>query len=293
MYSVLCPACHFVNPANARCCQACSTAFFQDSALGGLDPLVAATLAERQGWQSHRMATQPSPDTPTALSSAALQRRRTDLPQPSEPITLIDPLPSPGKSAPASPTSLPPTPFLPERRISASPAASGFALDNAPDRRTVAKALARQAARRARLEALADERTAPPPTDVLVLDPDADTRQALHALLARFGFMVHEAQDLADAERLAHASAFVAAFLEIRLDEVDDGRGLDLCQHLHGRSRGGTAVVLMSRHVRPSDKVRATLARGDALLAKPLSRGDVARTLESCGVVLPADERRR
>jgi len=58
------------------------------------------------------------------------------------------------------------------------------------------------------------------------------------------------------------------------------------------RSGPSTAVVLMSPRLRPADRVRAALARSDAVLAKPLSRGDVARTLESCGVALPADERR-
>jgi CheY-like chemotaxis protein len=50
--------------------------------------------------------------------------------------------------------------------------------------------------------------------------------------------------------------------------------------------------MLVSGDAQPADQVRARLAGGDAFLAKPLSRGSVARALEASGVPLPADARR-
>ena len=52
------------------------------------------------------------------------------------------------------------------------------------------------------------------------------------------------------------------------------------------------AVLLVTAQLNPADRVRATLAGIKAPLTKPVSRGDVARALESCGVTLPADARR-
>lgn len=309
MYSVLCPSCHFVNPADAGCCRACNAAFFQDSEHAGLDPSIAATRAQRRGLQALSRGGNeageppPSPAAPAAASTPARRRDDALAPLPAAPaaakadlIDLRDPLPptlvaeSDSASSAGGQTAAPLLgwPELP----GVTPGWATLPPDQ-PERRTVAKALARQAARRARLAALADERDSPPPIDVLLLDRDEQARADLKHLLARFGFLVHEAQDLPQAERLAHLGPFAAAFLDIRLDEADDGAGLELCQRLQGSSHGSTAVVLMSRQVRAADRVRAALARSDALLSKPLSRGDVARTLESCGIALPADERRR
>jgi hypothetical protein len=50
--------------------------------------------------------------------------------------------------------------------------------------------------------------------------------------------------------------------------------------------------VLVSTQLRPVERVRAKLAGCDGMLVKPVTRGDVARTLEACGLSLPADARR-
>lgn len=310
MYSVLCPVCHFVNPADAGCCRACNAAFFLDSDRAELDPAVAATRRRRRGLQalSGSSSAEALPAPAEGAADDAPRRRAADSDTADEgepsagdaapPLHLVDPLAGaaehPPDSAAWSAGGLPPTPPIdwPDLPSQPTPGALTGPLGG-PDRRTVAKALARQAARRARLASLMAEASGPPPVDVLVLDQDDATRGELKALLARFGFHVHEALDLGQAERLSRVGPFAAAFLDIRLDEADDGSGIELCQRLHGSTSGGTPVVLMSRRVRPADRVRAALARSDMLLAKPLSRGDVARALESCGVALPADERRR
>lgn len=306
MYSVLCPYCHFVNPAGATCCRACNAEFFVDSDHGELDPAVTATLKRRRGLSSLLASAMDAAQQPP-------RRRASDV----EP-TLGEPPEAPAATAATPPTltliepTLPPEP-PPEGRAALeaslagpeewpdlpqappeAPTAPPVAPLREPDRRTVTKAMARQAARRARMAALMSDAAQPPPVDVLVLDDDAGTRAELVRLLGRFGFHVHEALDLHHAEQLADLAPFAAAFLDIRLDDSDGGAGVALCERLHRPVRGGgpTAIVLMSPRLRPADRVRAALARSDAVLAKPLSRGDVARTLESCGVALPADERR-
>lgn len=152
------------------------------------------------------------------------------------------------------------------------------------------KAATRAAVRRARLaqSAAADGVGR---SDVLVLDADSDSRDALCRLLEGFGFRVVRAEDTAHAVDWAERQSFAAAFVDVMLDESDDGRGIELCRQLRAL-RGTMAVVLVATEVRPVDRVRARLAGCDALIAKPARRGDVARTLEDCGVPLPSDARR-
>lgn len=316
MYSVLCPHCHFVNPAGATCCRACNADFFVDSDQGDLelDPAVTASLKQRRGLSSLLTEAMDTAAPPPRRRASDLEPTHDDSPTPvaadavpMAALTLIEPQtpPEPPAGRSALDVSLAAPPNWPELAPSAeatlavpaplaTPALPAPRDAPEPDRRTVTKAMARQAARRARMAALMSDATTPPPVDVLVLDGDDATRAELVRLLGRFGFHVHEALDLGQAEQLAEVGPFAAAFLDIRLDDSEGGAGVALCERLHRPVRGGaaTAIVLMSPRLRPADRVRAALARSDALLAKPLSRGDVARTLESCGVALPADERR-
>lgn len=316
MYSVLCPHCHFVNPADSTYCRNCSTAF-------GLDPEQGELAPASTAWQpSGRSGLQPGATLKPADPSP--RRRASDLeptlespldaprsdPSPlvaaqtPAPLTLIEPLQAPAGGFSEQPSragglstegAWPDLALPGSAPVAVDPAAEhGGPPTSVPDRRSVTKAMARQAARRARMAALMADTVLPTPVDVLVLDGDDGTRAELVGLLGRFGFHVHEALDLYQAEQLADAAPYAAAFLDIRLDDSDGGAGVALCERLHRPVRSGpsTAVVLMSPRLRPADRVRAALARSDAVLAKPLSRGDVARTLESCGVALPADERR-
>lgn len=153
-----------------------------------------------------------------------------------------------------------------------------------------AKAATRAAVRRARLaQSATPDGTVP--TEVLVLDTDSDARDTLCRLLAGFGFHAICADDTRHAVEWAERQAFAAAFVDVTLDESDDGCGIELCRQLRALRRT-MAVVLLAAEVHPVDHVRARLAGCDALIAKPARRGDVARTLEDCGVPLPSDARR-
>jgi CheY-like chemotaxis protein len=332
MFSVLCPICHFVNPADATRCKACSAAFFEASGFGDLGDAVGITLEERRGlgalssgWGAEHGPGQSSyslTGNPAGTASPAPRRsvRQAHLPVAAVPppdsapppempaLRLIDPIeetPSGSTerawtdSAPRIDQSIawprltsPDLGFMPDEVAADVPAKATPASDE-PDHRLVAKSMARQAARRARMASSSAESQTPASTDVLLLDPDETSRQSLAALLDRFGFQVHEASDVEQAAKMASSRVFAAAFLDIALDGAAHGAGAALCERLQEHRPGSsTAVVLMASQVRPADRVRAALARSDLLLVKPLTRGDVARALESCSVVLPVDERR-
>jgi CheY-like chemotaxis protein len=156
------------------------------------------------------------------------------------------------------------------------------------DPRINTKAQVRRAVRRAQRAGAA---AATLMTDVLVLDADDTDRGALSALLQRFGFVVHAAAEIAQAGELLGQRSYAAAFLEIAFDGSDRGAGVELCRRVK-ESEAAQALIIVSGRLDPSDQVRARLAGADVHLTKPLSRGDVARSLESCGVGLPADARR-
>jgi CheY-like chemotaxis protein len=139
-------------------------------------------------------------------------------------------------------------------------------------------------------------RAAAPP-DALVLDDSEIAVRFLCRLLTDFGFRAHPVRDSAAAWALLQGQRFAVAFLDIVLDEAEPQDGIALCQRIKQQpprpDRGAACVMLVSGDARPADQVRARLAGGDAFLAKPLSRGSVARALEACSVALPADARRR
>ena len=182
-----------------------------------------------------------------------------------------------------------PAPLVVERRTKLPPAS--------PEARATAKAAARAAARRAR-RAQADPAgaAAPATLDVLVLEHDAAALQHLRALLEAFGFLVHPVAFSADAARLLAAQPFAAVFLDVVRAETDQEDGIDLCHRIkHAKLRCAGApppVLIVSDAAQSADRVRASLAGSEVFLTKPLTRGDVARSLESCQVSLPSDARR-
>ena len=158
---------------------------------------------------------------------------------------------------------------------------------------SLAKAAARAAARRARLaSARVANGQAEPLRDVLVLDADRSANLRLCELLERFGFEPHPVYAIADAEAQLVRRPYAAVFLDIALD----GLGGDLLRQIRSLppagDHPGPAVFMVAATADPAEQVRAALAGVAAPLVKPLSRGAVARALESVGVVLPADARR-
>jgi len=176
-----------------------------------------------------------------------------------------------------------------------APASAGFPPDDMPpvppaadtaDPRISTKAKVRRAVRRAQVA----RSSGPMPVDVLVLEENDDDRAVLVGLLERFGFVVHQAMTAEQAGHLLRRH-YAAAFLEIPFDGTDRGAGIELCRRVK-ESESTPALIVVTDRLDPSDHVRARLVGADVHLTKPLSRGDVARSLEGCGVGLPADARR-
>jgi CheY-like chemotaxis protein len=161
--------------------------------------------------------------------------------------------------------------------------------------RAAARARNRAAVRRAQRATLVTGTD--PLRDVLVLDADAEAAGALRGLLECFGFSGEVVASIAHAGEQLRTRAFAAIFLDIALDGSDRGAGLELLQSIRRMpppaGHPPPATVLVAAHLRPADRVRASLAGVGMPLIKPASRGDVARALEACGVPFPADARRR
>ena len=254
-----CPACRYPNQADATRCAACG-ATLPHSALW-LDDLRRPPLAP------------PAPASPASRP-------------PREPITLRDVVPPPASIQPAvraRPAPPPPPPPPPLEGLIVSDLEPQQVIEAAERR-----AAKRAAVRRARNQAVA---AAAPDTvpEVLVLDADNAARARLRDLLVLFGFGVHAVTEPARAAELVAERPFVACFFDVALDESDGGAGIDVCRLA---KQAGSLLVLTSAPLRPVERVRAGLAGFDELLAKPLTRGAVARVLDARGVALPSDARR-
>lgn len=114
--------------------------------------------------------------------------------------------------------------------------------------------------------------------DVLVVDDTDIARRLLKVQLGKLGCRVVEAasgeQALAE---LAHRR-FRVVFTDVDMKGLD---GLSLCQQIKQRRKGAPTVVLTSAQASPSDRVRATLAGGDAFLPKPIDTDELLSVLRS------------
>lgn len=165
------------------------------------------------------------------------------------------------------------------------------------DARHAKKAAARAAARRARMSHVhTDPGQLEQMRDVLVLDADVESSTHLSGLLEVFGFRVHVARDILQAADILSQRPLVAAFLDIAFDGADQGDGLTLLQTIHDLPRlvghPAPAVLTVTAKLEPANRVRAALFGISSPLIKPVTRGDVARALEACDVILPSDARR-
>jgi DNA-binding response OmpR family regulator len=125
--------------------------------------------------------------------------------------------------------------------------------------------------------------------DVLVLEPDLDSRVQVCRVLLAFGFKPHVAVTVAEAQGLSLSRPHAAAILGLADD--DDGAA-ELCRQLRDAPRGRPAaliaIVERSHH---TDRVRMQLAGADHVIFRPAGRGDLARALDACGIALPHDPR--
>ena len=269
----LCPWCGHANEANACDCNGCRKRL--KSASTAQDPALTLTLLDLG---------EPSAISPDQAAAAA----RPELVR-SDP----DPVATPAslRPAPAWVTGVPPT----------LPLSSAVPATPKPAKTLPSKADRRAAVRRARLAQDAPASAAAAgPREVLVLDGIAATRTELCALLTGFGFIVRPARTHAEAFALLASHDFAAVFLDIVLDGYNEGVAFELCLRAKSAAPAGSAagsvqpgaLIIVGAATRPVERVRASMAGADQFLARPASRGALAKALDACGVALPSDPRR-
>ena len=287
----LCPWCGHTNTANAYDCNGCRKRL--RSLLAVPDAALDLNLRELG---------EPAPVSTDPAAAALLPEMVRSDPDPVLPPTSLPrahaPAPAPA-SAPASASAPAPTggvgvpPTLP--LSSAVPDATK------PARALPSKADRRAAVRRARQarEAPASA-TATGPREVLVFDGIAASRDELCALLTGFGFIVRPARTHAEAFALLASQDFAAVFLDIVLDGYAEGVAFELCLRAKSAAAASlatgsaqpAALIILGAASRPVERVRASMAGADQFLARPASRGALAKALDACGVALPSDPRR-
>jgi CheY-like chemotaxis protein len=286
----LCPRCRHVSATDAQRCEACG--FDLDEA--DTQPLPLRRLPGDTGpgalWLDELGST-PAPPAPAAVPAAPpLSLTLRDIQPPAAPV--VSPLPV-GWRKSALVAADPEAP-QPDRdawvRVS----------DDAPLGEVAARAakkIARRAAvRHARLSATSvTPGSAAEPPKMLVLDADGAARTLLCELLRSFGFDVYPVPDTARARALVGTRPFAAIFANIALDAADEGAGIELCRQVRqdGVNRGGDGalLVLVASRLSPVDRVRADLAGCAEAILKPVTRGSVARVLDTHGIALPTDAR--
>jgi two-component system, cell cycle response regulator len=123
---------------------------------------------------------------------------------------------------------------------------------------------------------------------VLVVDDNATVRLFMKAKLAPFGFEVDYAETGEEAVGLTGSREYTCVFLDVVLPGID---GYQVCKMIKSNKQAikKTAVVMLTSHNSPFDKLRGSLAGCDEYLTKPL---DEDRLLEVIAKFLPSSRRR-
>lgn len=278
-----CPACRGINVRTRLACHRCGAALVAPpSAAAAEGPVVPLLLDDLAGDGV------PAAGWTLSLRSDALTPLPEILPPSADgglPATLLADADAPGAWPPvpppeeAAPTAQPPAPASSAAPASAPPAPL---MDPA-----TLKANRRAKVRRARMGHRQPGPAAP--LDVLVLEPEAAARTLVCGVLEGFGFRTHLAVSVAEAEGLCARQPLAAVFLGLGADAQDAAA---LCRRLGSGPRSRPqAIVAMGDAQRHTDRVRMQLAGADAVLLRPVGRGDLARVLDACGLALPRDPR--
>jgi len=131
---------------------------------------------------------------------------------------------------------------------------------------------------------------APPGTDVLLVDDSDVALRLLERELTLLGLQTQRAHTSGEALQHLAAHRYAAVILDVDLGDASELDGMSLCQQLKRAHRElGTrapAVVMLTVHDEPVNRVRGTLAGCDAYLVKPLDVALLARTLRELGLAV-------
>lgn len=112
---------------------------------------------------------------------------------------------------------------------------------------------------------------------VLIIEDDADTRQALKNLLELEGYRVEVAEDGPRGLEASRAGAYDAVLIDIALPGLG---GYEVAQHLSSRGGRRPYLVALTGYSQPEDRGQAAEAGFDAYMVKPVDPADLSRLLE-------------
>lgn len=101
---------------------------------------------------------------------------------------------------------------------------------------------------------------------ILLVDDDPHIQTTNAAFLQKQGYEIYQAENGADALKIAATAALDAVVLDVDMPGTD---GITVCQRLRKVSQ--VPVIFLSAYARTDDRIRGLLAGGDDYLAKPYS----------------------
>jgi CheY-like chemotaxis protein len=119
---------------------------------------------------------------------------------------------------------------------------------------------------------------------VLLVEDNADAREALRVLLELDGYEVEVAADGARAVELARAKAPAVALIDIGLPGLD---GYEVARQVRALPGSPPRLVALTGYSDPEDRRRAEQAGFDAHVVKPVDPDDLTRLLARLGIPGP------
>lgn len=119
-----------------------------------------------------------------------------------------------------------------------------------------------------------------PGRTILIVEDNADAREALRMLLELDGHAVEAAAEGVEALEIARAKDPDIALVDIGLPGID---GYEVARRVRARDRRRPLLIALTGYGQPEDRRRATEAGFDSLLVKPVdpsALSDLLATLE-------------
>jgi len=116
------------------------------------------------------------------------------------------------------------------------------------------------------------------PSSILLVDRSVDEREMYAEYLCRQGFSTHQAQNAADAFRIATEARPGVVVTEMFLDGGRTGIDLVTCLRQDARTRD-VPVIVLTGHVFDEDRATAVHAGCDVFLGKPCLPDELARQI--------------
>jgi two-component system, OmpR family, alkaline phosphatase synthesis response regulator PhoP len=116
------------------------------------------------------------------------------------------------------------------------------------------------------------------PPHLLVVEDERNVAETLIERLGAAGFAVTRADSLASARRAIAEGSFQLAILDVGLP---DGSGFELARQLRARAPA-TAIVFLTAHANPEDRIRGLELGADDYVAKPFHFRELLLRIQNC-----------